>query len=127
MSNFGWAVILDVFVVVLLVVVFTKAGRALMKKLWQRKYKETDGDSALKRAVLTFAERTAAMQQQDRVDMNGVNRQLRNFIVALAPLHTMSEAKQEYFFEVGWEHAARCLRNAETAEPQRGQVRQMRR
>jgi hypothetical protein len=115
-------------VIVVLVMMLTKSGRATLRRMWQSKYKETDADAALKRAVLTFAERTAASQQPDRADIPAMKRHIRNFIVALVPLHNLTEAKQEYFFEVGFNHTVQHLKDSDDAgNNQRGQVRQMRR
>ena len=129
-------------VIVLFVMAITKIGRRVLhavgvgvwatggflKRMWQSKYKETDGDAAFKRAVLTFAERTAASQQPDRADINAMKRQVRSFIIALVPLHNLTESKQEYFYEVGFDHAVKHLKDSDDAgNNQRGQVRQMRR
>jgi hypothetical protein len=113
-------------VATVLVLTMTKRGRNFLRRVMFARYRETDADASLKRAVLTFAERTASSQNPDRVDIGTMNRSMRSFIVALVPLLNLSEAKQDYFYEVGWEHAMRKLKDVERPDNQAGQVRHIR-
>lgn len=114
--------------IAIFVMSLTKRGRSMLKRMWSGPYKETNTDDKLRLAVLKFAERTAAHQQPDRVDMPSLNRQLDAHVTALGLLVEMTEAKHAYFREVAWTHLMQCMKDTENVgQGQRGQVRPMRR